>query len=252
MMHDQIFILLFGIGGIAGLIDAIAGGGGLLTLPTTLAMGLPPHIAIGTSKLAGVMGVLNSNYVFLRKRIINPRYWLAAIFSALVGGAIGTITLHFVTLPFLTKAIPLIIIFLAVYMMIPKHVNVIARPAKYRPPITKSISMGGIIGMYDGFIGAGSGSFYATFAMILFKVDLLQAAALARLMNLCSSVTAILVFICFHSIDYAIGISLGIGYMLGSYIGAHLAIVHGKKIIKPLFLIVVCILAGKLIWQQWF
>ena len=250
-MAITLIVILLGTGLAAGFVDAIAGGGGLLALPVILSLGLPPHVALGSNKLAATMGVFNSTLVYLRKRIIQPKLWIALMLSALIGGAIGTVTVHFMTFDFLTKAIPVLIIFIALYMAIPKFSNVVGREYDYQPPLSKSIPLGLGLGFYDGIFGPGTGSFYTTFAMMLFKLDLLQASAIARLMNFCSNIAALSVFIYYGTINYQIGLLVGAGYMTGSYIGAHTAIKHGGKIIKPLFLLVVIVLAGKLIYQNW-
>jgi uncharacterized membrane protein YfcA len=250
-MTTTLILILIGTGLAAGFVDAIAGGGGLLALPVVLSLGLPPHVALGSNKLAATMGVFNSTLVYLRKRIIQPKLWLSLMLSALIGGAIGTVTVHFITLDFLAKAIPVLIILIALYMAIPKFSNVVGREYDYKPPISRTIPLGLGVGFYDGIFGPGTGSFYTTFAMILFKLDLLQASAIARLMNFCSNIAALSVFIYYGTINYQIGLLIGVGYMTGSYIGAHTAIKHGAKIIKPLFLLVVIAIAAKLIYTQY-
>lgn len=250
-MATSMILILIGTGLAAGFVDAIAGGGGLLALPVIMSLGLPPHLALGSNKLAGTMGVFNSMLVYLRKRILNIKLWLAAMFSALIGGTLGTIAVHLFTMDFLVKFIPILIILVALYVAIPKFSNVVGREFDYQPPYSRTIPLGLGVGFYDGFFGPGTGSFYTTLGMILFKLDLLQASAMARMMNFCSNIAALSVFIYYGNVNYKVGLLIGAGYMTGSYFGAHTAIKHGAKIIKPLFLIVVIAIAVKLIYQNW-
>ena len=106
---------------------------------------------------------------------------------------------------------------------------------------------GGLIGFYDGFIGPGTGAFWMAAAMKLFRLDLVAAAGVARFMNFISNLTALLTFVVFGNIDYAIGLSMGALLMLGSFAGAHSAIRYGAPFIRPVFLSVVLLMAGRLL-----
>ena len=119
------------------------------------------------------------------------------------------------------------------------------------PPhaIRRSVKLltGGVIGFYDGFIGPGTGAFWMAAATKLFRLDLVAAAGVARFMNFISNLTALLTFVVFGNIDYAIGLSMGALLMLGSFAGAHSAIRYGAPFIRPVFLLVVLVMAGRLL-----
>ncbi len=249
-MHASLLLLLTLTGLLAGFIDSIVGGGGLLTLPVLLTTGLPPHTVLGTNKLAASAAVLSSTLVYLRKNLYNIRLWIFIIVAAMLGAVVGTVVIHFLTADWLNKLIPFLLIVLVIYMAIPKNLRQKGQAFTYKPPRVKGGIIGLILGFYDGFFGPGTGSFWATALLYFFKLDLLQATAIARLMNFASNVVAAVIFALYGSINYLAAVALMIGYVSGSYIGAHSAIRYGQRLIKPLFLVVVTIIAGKLIYQN--
>ena len=103
MPHIDIFFILAGVGLLAGFVDSIVGGGGLLCVPALLSVGLSPHIALGTNKLAGTMGVLNATYVYLKKALYHPKFWLFCLCFSLFGAAVGAIAIHFISAHWLNK-----------------------------------------------------------------------------------------------------------------------------------------------------
>jgi len=107
------------------------------------------------------------------------------------------------------------------------------------------------LGFYDGIAGPGTGSFWMVSSMALYKINLLLTSGLARTMNFVSNGFALVTFAWLGHIHYELGIAMGLCLMLGSYLGAHTAIKFGSKLIKPLFIIMVMAIAGRLLWQQW-
>ena len=249
--HAHFYIILGAVGLLGGYIDAIAGGSGLLTLPVLLSLGLPAHVAIGTNKLGSVIGMLSSVTVYIRKKLYHPKNWWPVVLMTFIAGLCGAIFVHFINIDWLAKFIPILIIFVAIYFAIPKLTSLVAREYTYQPSLGKASILSAILGFYDGAIGAGTGSFWTTALMIVFRLNLLQASAVARLLNYTSTIASFLIFACYGSINYLAGIVLGFGLIIGAYVGAHSAIRFGKNFIKPVFLIVVLSLAAKLIWQYW-
>lgn len=250
-MHLYLYLGLTLTGGIAGFIDAIVGGGGLLTIPALLYCGLTPHTALGSNKLAASFGVLSSTLVYLRKNIYNLKLWLFVLCASLFGASIGTVSIHFISANWLSKLIPILLIVIVIYMSIPKSLAHPGQPYDFRPKKSTGGILGILLGFYDGFFGPGTGSFWTTGLLYFFKVDLLQATAIAKLMNFASNMVATIIFACYGSINYPLALALMLGYIVGSYCGAHSAIKHGKRIIKPLFLIIVTAVAIHLIVQYW-
>ncbi len=249
-MHGELiypFLLCSGL--LAGFIDAIVGGGGLITIPALLFAGLSPHLALGTNKLAATAGVFSSTWVYLRKNIYRLQLWLWVVLAAFIGAVFGTVCIHFLSATWLSKIIPFLLIVIVIYMSLPKTLKSKGQGMAYRPPKTTSGLTGLLLGFYDGFFGPGTGSFWTTILIALFKLDILQATAIAKLMNFTSNIASAIIFAYYGTINYSLGFALMIGYIIGSYTGAHSAIKHGRRLIKPLFLILVTAIAIKMLWH---
>lgn len=237
---------------LAGLIDSIAGGGGLITLPALLSAGLPPHLALGTNKLAGTFGTFSATRIYIRKGIFRPAMWRHAIAATFVGALIGAASTRLFSAALLGKVLPLIIIAAGAYALWPRSMPPRLIGAKLHPGKLASLTSGGLLGFYDGFSGPGTGVFWTTLAMKIFKADLVSASGIARAMNFVSNSVALLTFALLNNVNYALGLSMGLAVTLGASIGAHSAIRYGRALIRPIFLAVVIALAARLAWLEWF
>ena len=172
-------------------------------------------------------------------------------FGTLVGAGFGAVLIYLMSAGVLKKLLPLAILLAAAYLIWPRRASPsMAHPESATPhPIRRNVKLltGGIIGFYDGFIGPGTGAFWMAAAMKLFHLDLVAAAGVARFMNFISNLTALLTFMILGNIDYAIGLSMGALLMIGAFIGAHSAIRYGAPFIRPVFLVVVVLMAGRLL-----
>ncbi len=245
-------LLLGGAALLAGFIDAIAGGGGMLIMPALLSTGMPPHLVVGTNKLIGTFGTFSASLTFIRKGLFKPRLWWAMSFGVFVGALVGALLIYLMSAGVLKKLLPLAILLAAAYLAWPRRVSLTAahpEPALSPHTIRRSIKLltGGLIGFYDGFIGPGTGAFWMAAAMKLFRLDLVAAAGVARFMNFISNLTALLTFMMLGNIHYAVGLSMGGLLMIGAFAGAHSAIRYGAPFIRPVFLIVVLLMAGWLL-----
>lgn len=248
MMSIEILLILLAAGLVAGYIDAIVGGGGMIALPTLLAVGIPPHAALGSNKLAGTMGVMNAARIFIKQGILKPKLWQCAIIATFIGAAVGVIVVHFFTADFLENLIPLLITVLAIYLLIAKPLSKqYSIKNHFKPPSKSSSVMGSVLGFYDGFFGPGTGAFWVTLLVRYYQLDLLNAVAATKILNFTSNIAALSAFIILGHIDYISGLALGSAYITGSHLGTHAAIKHGAKLIRPIFLITVITLAVYLI-----
>ena len=250
---DSTTISLLGvIALLAGFIDAIAGGGGMLVMPALLSTGMPPHLVVGTNKLIGTFGTFSASVTFIRKRLFQPALWWAMSFGTFVGALLGAALIYCMSAGVLKKLLPLAILLAAAYLAWPRRstpVAVRAEPTGATHPVRRGIKLltGGLIGFYDGFIGPGTGAFWMATAMKVFGLDLVAAAGVARFMNFISNITALLTFMVLGNIDYTIGLTMGVALMVGAFIGAHGAIRYGAPFIRPVFLAVVLLMAGRLL-----
>ncbi|MGX9461708.1 TSUP family transporter [Shewanella sp. A14] len=241
------------IGIIAGFIDAIVGGGGLLSIPALLTVGIPPHLALGTNKLAACFGSLTSSYTFYRQHLFNPKIWKTCIYATLIGSIAGCILVFLIDPKWLEKILPLLIISIAIYTLLsPKAMGDknITLP-KLPSSTNKQVSQGFILGGYDGFAGPGIGAFWTVSSISLHKLPLLHSCALARVMTAVSNVTALIIFASMGQVQWVLGLWMGICMMAGSFIGAKSAIRFGIPFIKPIFIIMVLSIAVHLTWSAW-
>lgn len=253
VLDFSLWITLCSVGFIAGLIDAIAGGGGMLTVPTLLTSGLPPHVALGTNKLAASFASCTASFAFYRKKLFNPRYWHYAIITTAIGAIVGTMIVNFLSIEFLDKYIPVIIILTAIYTLVAKTVenDNHTLPIKTYKIKIKQIIQGLILGFYDGIAGPGTGAFWMSSSSVLYKINILLSCGLARSTNFISNFFSLLTFIYLGHVNFILGISMGIFMMLGAWVGAHWAIKFGSKFIRPVFITVVIAMSANLGYQAW-
>ncbi|WP_026973477.1 sulfite exporter TauE/SafE family protein [Aliagarivorans marinus] len=250
----SVLLLVVGVGLSAGFIDAIAGGGGLLTVPALLSIGLPPHLALGTNKLAASFGSSTAAWTYYRKQLFNPVFWRWSFVATALGATVGTFVVDFISTAWLDKLLPLVIIATAIYTIINrkqaegKDALPEVSPQHHRRTVTQGFSLG----FYDGVAGPGTGAFWTVSSMALYKMNILLSSGLAKAMNFTSNFVSFLTFVYLGHVSWALGLSMGVSIMVGAYIGAHSAIKFGAKFIRPVFITVVLIIAGKLALQAWF
>lgn len=249
----SLVLILCGVAFLAGFIDAIAGGGGLLTVPALLTAGLPPHLVLGTNKLAATFGSLTASLTYYRKKLFDPYYWRHGLIATAIGACIGVLVVDKLSQEFLETLLPILILLAALYSLFAK----VQSDDQRMLPVDSSRHrwcqrlQGLSLGFYDGIAGPGTGSFWMVSTMALYKINLLLTSGVARSMNFVSNGFALVTFAWLGHIDYTLGIAMGLCLMLGSYLGAHTAIKFGSRLIRPLFIMMVMAIAGRLIWQQW-
>jgi uncharacterized membrane protein YfcA len=241
----ELILILFFIAGLAGFIDAIAGGGGLLTLPLLLWVGLTPAQALATNKLQGSFGTLSSTLRFIHSRMVNISHIVPEIVLTFAGSAIGTITVQHIETELLTDIIPWLLIAVAVYTVLsPRMEDKPARQRIGRPIFALFIGFG--IGFYDGFFGPGTGSFFTIAFVGLLGFGLNRATAHAKVLNFTSNFAALVFFAIGEHIVWETGLIMAAGQVIGASIGAHTVIRRGSAIIRPLLFIVSLAIAIKL------
>jgi uncharacterized protein len=239
---------LFAVGAVAGFVDAIAGGGGLLTVPALLAAGLPPQVALGTNKFQSSCGTALATWNYARSGLIDLGRWIPGIvatFGAAVGGA-WVVTL--IDPSQLRRLIPIALGVIAVYTALKPDLGSTQRPARLSAA-PFGILMGLLLGFYDGFLGPGTGSFWMVACVLLHGLDLRGATGVTKAMNLTSNLASLGFFLAAGKVDFLIGALMAAGQLIGAYFGSHLAIRNGARVIRPVFLTVVFALAIKLAWD---
>ena len=243
--------ILAAVAFVAGFIDAIAGGGGLLTTPALLTAGMPPHLVLGTNKLSSTFGSATAGFTYYRRKLFHPDQWRHALGGTFVGALIGAVVAHYLPAEWLNKMLPVIVFLCGVYLLFggtPKA------PLDADAPVKKKwqLPQGLTLGFYDGVAGPGTGAFWTVSTLLLYPIDLVKASGVARSMNFVSNAAALSVFIFSGQVDWLVGLSMGSALMVGAFFGARTAISGGSKFIRPVFITVVLALTVRLAWQHWF
>ena len=240
---------LFLTGLAAGFIDAIAGGGGLLTLPMLLWAGLSPQLALGTNKFQSACGTALAVWRYTRAGLLHWREARLPVIVAALASVAGTLAVTWIERAFLQHLIPWLLLAVGIYALASPDLGKGTRPARLNPT-TFAVLIGTLLGFYDGFFGPGTGSFWTIAFVLLRGFELRQATAHTKAVNLASNIGSLAVFLLAGKIQFTIGAVMIAGQLIGAYFGAHMVITRGTRFIRVLFLSVVFTLILKLLWGQ--
>jgi len=215
-----LLVFLFSIAIVAGFLDTLAGGGGLITLPALIMSGLPPLSALATNKLQGSVGTATSSFMMFRKhkvRWVDVKYLML---SAFIGSVLGTIAVHLINTELLSLVIPVVLIIIALYfLLMPAAAKF--KPGKkvkhwkYQNVIVPSI------GFYDGMFGPGAGSFFSFSGIVFWGHGLLSSVAAAKPLNFSTNIASLMVFLIAGHVVWVVGISMMLGQVIGAWLGSH-------------------------------
>ncbi len=245
-MDLDIILLLSLAALVAGFIDAIAGGGGLITLPALLIAGVPPTDAIATNKLQGTFGVATASARYWHAGLIDLRSLATAVAATAVGAAAGSLLVSNVDTAVLHRIMPFALIAAALYFAVTPYLREHAPHARISA-LAFALGAAAPVGFYDGVFGPGAGSLYTLAFLALAANNLITATANAKVLNLTSNLTALGVFLVSGHINFAVGLAMAIGQMIGAYAGSHTALKHGTWIIRPLLVATTSAAAIKLL-----
>jgi uncharacterized membrane protein YfcA len=249
VLAPWLYPALTGLAVLTGCIDAIAGGGGLLTLPALIYAGLPPHLMLGTNKLQSAMGATVATTRYHRAGLFALRPNLPATAAAFLGAGAGALVIQHFDAKVLRLVVPLLLMGAALYTLLSPRMD--DAPGKPRLSEGAYLPVAGGIGFYDGFFGPGTGQFFAATLVALRGLGLTRATGLTKLLNLASNVASLVVFALGGQVIWLLGICMGAGSMVGAMIGTRLATRYGARLIRPLLVTASLALTGKLVWS-WF
>ncbi|MDE2444910.1 MAG: TSUP family transporter [Alphaproteobacteria bacterium] len=231
---------------VAGFVDSIAGGGGLLALPALLLAGLDPVSALATNKLQGSFGTASATYAFWKKGHIDIKANWHSIAATFAAACLGVLAVNYAPKNLLTAALPILLVMIALYFAFSPRLSPSATPA--RIPLTAfAFGIAPALGFYDGIFGPGTGSFYMMSLVTLMGLGVVQATAKTKLLNFTSNIASLLVFAFSGKIIWIVGLVMGIAQFAGAQLGSRFAMKHGARIIRPLLVIVCVAMAIKLL-----
>ncbi|SHK50362.1 TSUP family transporter [Hespellia stercorisuis] len=247
VLTAKTFIIVCPLLFIAGLVDAIGGGGGLISLPAYLIAGLPPHMAIATNKLSSSCGTALATARFIRNGLVNFKLAVPSVIMAVIGSSIGA---H------ISLLIDEKIMVYILYVILPLTAFVVLNKKLFhdsgddtlnldRRTYLTAMAAALIIGMYDGFYGPGTGTFLIIAFTVFAKLSIRTANAHTKVINLTTNLTSLVIFLINGQVLIPLGIAAAVCNMAGGYIGAGLVMNNGSKIVKPSILLVLFLLLLK-------
>jgi len=244
------YLIFLGAGFLAGFVDSIAGGGGIITVPVLMASGLPPHIALATNKLQSTFGSFTASLNFIRKGLVSLKEVYIGIIFTFIGALIGTKIILLLDASVLNKIIPFMLVLIFLYTLFNPKLGHVDKKSKLSSSIFFLI-FGILIGFYDGFFGPGTGTFWTIALVTLMGLNLKKATATTKIMNFTSNIVSLGVFLLSGNVLFTIGILMGFGQILGAFIGSSLVVKKEVAFIRVFFLIIVGITILKLIHDSW-
>ena len=244
----QIALFLILAAFVAGFVDSIAGGGGLITVPALLLAGASPLETLATNKLQGSFGSGTAMITYARAGHVRLRdQWLMALTSAFAA-ALGALVAHLLPMQLLRVIMPIVLVAVALFFALkPGLTDQDSAQRISRPLFTATFVP--LIAAYDGFFGPGTGSFFMLGFVMLAGYGLLRATAHTKLLNFASNIGSFAVFVWSGAVWWGIGIAMGLAQMAGASLGARLAMRVGSGLIKPLIVITSTAMAARLLWQ---
>ncbi len=234
---------------LAGFVDAIAGGGGLISLPIYMIAGLPPHLSVGTNKLSSTFGTALATFKFIKEKLVNFKLAIPSVIAAIGGSAIGAHLSLLLNEKYMTYVLIAVLPVVAFFVLNKKLFNDKGSSVVTLDKRTYIIATlaAFIVGIYDGFYGPGTGTFLIIAFTVFAKLSLGTSNAQAKVINLTTNITSLIIFIANGEVLFSLGLVAAAFNMLGNYIGARLAISKGTKIVKPIIIGVLVLLFLKII-----
>ncbi|SRR5712691_1872912 len=244
----------------AGMVDAVAGGSGVIAVPALLAAGLPPHLALGTNKAQGVFGTCASTLRYARAGLLDPRRARVTFPAGLAGSLCGAALVLLVPPSTLRPVVLVLLVGVAVALALrpaPRNRTPTATPNSTptpnspstwarRAPRLAAAAVALVLGAYDGFFGPGAGTFLILAFAFLFDLPLQRASADAKPVNFASNLAALALFSARGAVLWEVALPMAAAQFAGGWLGAHLAVRGGDRLVRAVVLLVVLALVSKL------
>ena len=242
----EVLLILTAVALLAGFLDAIAGGGGLLTLPVLFLAGIDPLAAIATNKFQAASATVSATTAFARRGMIEWRSGLPMALMAFIGGAAGALSISLMPYALLQACVPVLLILVAAWFAFTPKLQ--DQPRKARITVSLfCLAVAPVIGFYDGVFGPGVGSFFMLACVLLLGQQLMQAVCTSKLLNAACNLGALSVFALGGAIIWPLALAMAAAAVVGAQLGARCAVRFGPGLIRPLLVGVCCVMAVKLL-----
>lgn len=249
-MTTEIVSLLMGAAFVAGFVDAIAGGGGLITLPALLLAGVPPVTALATNKVQGLFGAGMAAVNYARAGHVNLRRQIRPALLSFAGALLGALLASSLPTDVIRLALPVLLVGVALFFALRPGLDDVDKLERISPFLF-SLTFVPLIGFYDGLLGPGTGAFFMLGFVSLAGYGILRATAHTKLLNFASNIGGLAGFVLVSPPLWILGLAMGAAQMAGAWLGSHLASRIGARLIKPVLVLTSSALAVKLI-SEWF
>lgn len=247
-LSTYLLTFLFFVALLAGFIDTLAGGGGLIVIPALMMSGIAPLNALGTNKFQSSMGTGMAAFMMLTNRKVSWKAVRSLMLYSFIGSAIGTALVQLMNTELLSFVIPSVLLVIAIYfIMAPTPKATVARVSNktYRRAIVP------LIGGYDGMFGPGTGSFFALSAVVARGQDLISATAFAKPLNFASNVASLTVFVLAGKIVWTVGLVMMLGQFIGVWLGAHCLFSIKPSWLRVLIVVMCLAMLTRFAWVTW-
>lgn len=242
----DLLLLLMVAGFVAGFVDSIAGGGGLITLPALMLAGVPPIEALATNKIQGAFGAATAALNYARRGHVDPKGQIGAALAAFLAGLAGALLVSALPTQLLRYVLPALLIGIAVFFAMKPGLDDLDRLPRMSPALF-TVTLVPLIGFYDGLLGPGAGAFYMLSFVSLAGYGILKATAHTKFLNLASNLGGLLAFSLIAQPLWLLGLAMAAAQVAGAILGSRLAMRIGARVIKPLLVLTSTALALKLI-----
>jgi hypothetical protein len=249
-LTTEVVMMLTAAAFVAGLIDSIAGGGGLITVPALMLAGVPPVNALATNKVQGAFGSGMAAFTYARHGHIDLRSQARPALASFLAAVAGSSLVPFIPTDALRLILPVILVGIALFFALKPGLSDFDR-AQRMTPATYGLTLVPLIGFYDGLVGPGTGAFFMLGFVLLAGYGVLKATANTKLLNFASNIGSLVAFSLAGAPLWGLGVVMGLAQAAGAQIGSRLAMRNGARLIKPLLVVSSTVLALRLIWQIW-
>jgi len=245
----QMYLIVCPLALLAGFIDSVAGGGGLISLPAYILTGLPVVFASGTNKLSASFGTAVATFRYFKARRVALKIGLAAVLGALPGSHLGSTLLQMIPESIMRIIVITAIPLVAVIVLRKRDSLAAAKRIADRLVVPVSFAIGLVIGFYDGLVGPGTGTFLILLFTMVMGMEAVTASGTAKLVNLASNIAALVTLLLDGKVLFLLGLPAAICSMVGGYLGAGMTIKRGSGFIRKMLVVVLCLLLAKMIWD---
>jgi len=243
------FFLLFIAGLSAGFIDAVAGGGGLISVPVLMWTGLPVTWVLGTNKLQSSCGTLLAVFRYAKAGLVAWHEVRLTVLFTFIFAMVGAQVVGSLDKAVLKIIVPWLLLAVAAYSLLSPRLGLEMRKARMSAP-AYAVLGGSSLGFYDGFFGPGTGSFWTISLLTLRGMELTRATAFTKVVNLASNLASLLIFIHAGTVHFGYGLVMIAGQLIGARLGSGMVLKHGAVFVRRVFLAVVFALTARLLWDQ--